>query len=137
LYTPKIIPNSYGGVTIANNGDEGNLYFGLDEEPEVNGELKIILQHLSLSTISSNINHHDNSIALFPTVSNDIINIKAEDSSRIESISIRSLSGDFITRQSVKSSFYTLNIELLNVGVYFASITNDTGEVINYKFMKI
>ncbi|MFT6334831.1 MAG: hypothetical protein ACJATI_001577 [Halioglobus sp.] len=133
----RMIPKVSGGVTIANNGRDGKLYIALDEELSMNGELKITLQDLFVEAETGNVKIHSTiPTSVFPTVSKDVVNFKSRDNRLIENISIQSISGMLVSKYKVKSCYHSMNIEALDVGVYIARITFDSGEFENHKFIK-
>ncbi|RAR70207.1 T9SS type A sorting domain-containing protein [Flavobacterium aciduliphilum] len=89
----------------------------------------------TVSSLSTQTNLFENSIALFPNPTSDILNIENSTASDIKDVAIYSISGALVKEVKSVDTIQSISVSELHSGIYFVKLlVND--EVKNSKFIK-
>jgi hypothetical protein len=73
------------------------------------------------------------SVSIYPNPANSVLNIKSEYES-IFSVEITDVLGKIVLAE--KTTHHSIPLEHLNTGIYFVTVTNESGAAANMKFIK-
>jgi polyhydroxybutyrate depolymerase len=139
LYNSGMSGSTVELYKIINGGHTwpGFPFGGVGTNMDINASVEIwrFFNKYNLSLLTG-VNHNQvfsHSVILYPNPANSVLNIKSEYEAII-SVEITDVLGKVVV--SEKTTNHSISLEHMNSGVYLVTITNESGAVVNRKFIK-